>query len=561
MPDMDQEVSGGLITEPVSEPMSGQLTRRDFTRRAVAVGIAVPAFGAIVAACGDDEPAGTATGGTDAPSVTAAPGTTAAPSGATGGTIRVAAGKPAGPLDPVAMADLGAYGVVAQCFEYLAAYGETDIAPGLATEWTANADSTEWTFKLREGVKWQNGSDFTADDVVATMERIATGGDGLGGSIVSGDVTAADPLTVVFKLASPNASLPYLVSIYNPQSVITPADYELGTTLDARPDGTGAWKLSSYDPTTGATYVRNEAWWGGTTPLDGADWQFFADASSMVTAMQGGSVDAIVQFSVVGGDALFNDPNFNVIAIRAATHREIWMNCTDGQFTDKRIRQALAYCIDRDALVDTLFSGKADVGNDHVIAPFYPFFSPDVPQRTRDVEKSKALLAEAGFPDGIKATLNAIDLQEIPQLAELVQIQAADGGFDLTLNIESPDTFYGTQWCQTYPCAGSAELGIVDYGHRPVPDVYLLKAFRTGGDWNSSQYKSEELDAAIVEYQSNAELDARTAACKKIETIMNEDVPAVIPYFYNYIGGHSKSFTGVRLSALGQMLLDQAAKA
>ncbi|TPW13577.1 MAG: putative oligopeptide ABC transporter oligopeptide-binding protein, partial [Acidimicrobiaceae bacterium] len=258
---------------------------------------------------------------------------------------------------------------------------------------------------------------------------------------------------------------------------------------------------------------------------------------------------------------LFNDPNFNVIAIRAATHREIWMNCTDGQFADKRIRQALAYCIDRDALVDTLFSGKADVGNDHVIAPFYPFFSPDVPQRTRDVEKSKALLAEAGFPDGIKATLNAIDLQEIPQLAELVQIQAADGGFDLTLNIESPDTFYGTQWCQTYPCAGSAELGIVDYGHRPVPDVYLLKAFRTGGDWNSSQYKSEELDAAIVEYQANAELDARTAACNKIETIMNEDVPAVIPYFYNYIGGHSKSFTGVRLSALGQMLLDQAAKA
>ncbi|MEK7423723.1 MAG: hypothetical protein AAB131_07750, partial [Actinomycetota bacterium] len=75
MPDMDQEVSGDLITEPVSEPMSGQLTRRDFTRRAVAVGIAVPAFGAIVAACGDDEPAGTATGETDAPSETVAPGT------------------------------------------------------------------------------------------------------------------------------------------------------------------------------------------------------------------------------------------------------------------------------------------------------------------------------------------------------------------------------------------------------------------------------------------------------------------------------------------------------
>jgi peptide/nickel transport system substrate-binding protein len=349
------------------------------------------------------------------------------------------------------------------------------------------------------------------------------------------------------------------VSVYNPQSVITPVGFELGTTLDGSPDGTGPWKLADYDPTTGASFERNDAWWGGKTPLDGADWQFFADVGSMVTAMQGGSVDAIVQFSVVGGDALFNDDSFQVIAMRAATHRQIWMNCATGQFTDKRVRQALALCLDRDTLLDTLFSGKADIGNDHCIAPMYPFFSPATPQRTRDTDAAKALLADAGFPDGITATLNAVDLQEVPQLAELIQIQAAEGGFTLELNVESGATFYDTKWCQSYPCAGSAELGIVDYGHRATPDVYLQKAFRTGGDWNSSQYSSAELDAAILEYQANADLTARTAACEKIQAILNEDVPAAIPYFYNYIGGHSKSFTGVRLTALGQMFLDQAA--
>ena len=332
----------------------------------------------------------------------------------------------------------------------------------------------------------------------------------------------------------------------------------LGTTLDGRPDGTGPWKLDSYDPTTGAKFVRNDAWWGGPTPLDGADWQFFADLSSQVTAMQGKAVDAIVQFSVVGGDALFSDPDFNVIAMRAATHREIWMNCSEGQFTDKRVRQALALCIDREALITTLFQDKADIGNDHCIAPLYPFFSDATPQRTRDTAKAKELLAEAGFPDGLSAQLNAVDLQEVPQLAELIQIQAAEGGFDLTINVESGTTFYDTKWCQSYPCAGSAELGIVDYGHRATPDVFLLKAFKSGGDWNSSQYKSEELDAAILEYQANADLDARTAACETIQGILNEDVPAVIPYFYNYIGGHSTKFTGVRLSALGQMFLDKA---
>jgi peptide/nickel transport system substrate-binding protein len=565
MEDMGQGAGRGFI----ESTMGGRLTRRGFAKRVAIAGVSVPAVGAFIAACGDDDDPSTGTAapgdtdapaGSDAPTESAAPGATDAPA-ASGGTIRVAAQKPAGPLDPIAMADLGSYGVIAQCFEYLCTLDGEDIGPGLATEWTPNADSTEWTFKLREGATWYaTGNPFTADDVVATMERIATGGDGLGGSIVSGDVTAADPSTVVFKLASPNASLPYLVSVYNAQAAITPADYELGTTLDARPDGTGPWKLASYDPTTGASFERNETWWGGQTPLDGADWQFFADVSSMVTAMQGGSVDALVQFSVVGGDALFNDPNFEVIAMRATTHREIWMNCKEGQFTDKKVRQALALCIDRDLLLDTLFAGKADIGNDHVIAPMYPFFSPATPQRTRDTDQAKALLAEAGFPDGIKATLNAVDLQEIPQLAELIQIQAAEGGFDLEINVESGTTFYDTKWCQSYPCAGSAELGIVDYGHRATPDVFLLKAFKTGGDWNSSQYSSAPLDEAILEYQANADVAARTAACEKIQAIMNEDVPAVIPYFYNYIGGHSKSFTGVRLTALGQMFLDRASK-
>ena len=165
------------------------------------------------------------------------------------------------------------------------------------------------------------------------------------------------------------------------------------------------------------------------------------------------------------------------------------------------------------------------------------------PSATRDTEpRPRQLLADAGFPDGIKATLNAVDLQEIPQLAELVQIQAAEGGFDARAQRRDRAPRSTTpSGASRYPCAGSAELGIVDYGHRATPDVYLLKAFRSGGDWNSSQYKSADLDAAILEYQASADLDARTAACEKIETIMLEDTPAAIPYFYNYLGGHSKS--------------------
>ncbi|MBI4883132.1 MAG: ABC transporter substrate-binding protein [Actinobacteria bacterium] len=544
--------------ETTATRLQGQFTRRQI----IGAGVAIPAFGAVIAACGDDDDKSSSntTGGTTGGTTAATTGDTTAPSG--GGVIRLANTKPASPLDPIAMVDLGTYNVIAQSFEYLTGPAGDDIGPMLAVEWTPNADSTEWTFKLREGVTWHDGSDFTADDVVATLDRIATDGDGLGGSIVVGDAVATDPLTVTITLASPNASLPYLVSMYNPQSAITPKGYAAGTTLDAEPNGTGPWKLDSYDPNTGVTWVRNDAWWGGTPPLDGIDMQFFSDLAAQVTAMSGGSVDAIQQFSVVGGDVLINDENFNTVEVNAATHREIWMGLDEGQFTDKRVRQALALGIDRQELVDTLFAGKATVANDHVIFDLYAFHDPDaVEQRVRDTDAAKALLAEAGFPDGISATLNAVDLQEIPQLAELLQIQLAEAGFDLTLNVESDATFYGTQWCITYPCAGSAELGIVDYGHRPTPDVYLLKAFRSGGDWNSSQYASADLDAAILEYQSSGELEARTAACTKIEQIMWEDVPAAIAYRYNALGGFSKSFTGVEFTALGHTLFGHAATA
>ena len=283
----------------------------------------------------------------------------------------------------------------------------SDIGPGLATEWTPNDDNTVWTFKLRSGVKWQKGGDFTADDVVATMDRLAEAGNaGLGGVIEKGSTKAVDPTTVEFTLLGANGNFPYLVSVFNAQSLITPAAYATGTTLDGMPDGTGPWKLDSYDQATGAKYSRSDTWWGGTTPLDTVEFTFFDEPGPMVTAYQGDQIDAIVQFDVNSGAILFDDPNFNALSAKTTNHRQIWMRCDTGQFTDKRVRQALALSLDREAMVQQLFKGKGEVANDHVIFSLYNYFDPSVPQRTRDVEKAKQLLSDAGAT-GLKATLHA----------------------------------------------------------------------------------------------------------------------------------------------------------
>ena len=422
-----------------------------------------------------------------------------------------------------------------------------------------------WTFQLRQGVTWQaDGSPFTSADVAATMDRLVEAGNAaLQGVIAAGAVDASDPNVAVFTLESPNGNFPYLVSVFNAQGSITPVNYEVGTTLDASPNGTGPWMLTSFDPATGASFERNPDWWGGQTPLDAQEVQFFSDIGTMVTAIQGGAADAIVQFSVIGGDALLNSPDFTVLEIESTTHRQIWMGCSEGQFVEKAARQALALTFDREQMVSTLFQGRGVVANDHIIAPFMPFFDDSVPQRTRDVDAARAMLAEAGYPDGLQAVLHAVDLQEIPELAQLIQAGAAEAGIDWRSRWRAATRSTATQWCPPDgdpPCAGAAELGIVDYGHRPVPDVFLNAAFSTGGVWNSSQYSNPEFDAAFAEYSAAIDVEAQTVAAGKIETIMNDDVPAGVPFFYNYLSGHSTSFQGVRVSALGQMFVEKASQ-
>ena len=547
-----------LELDVVEAYANGRITRRQFIQRATVIGLSLPAISAVIAACGPaaSSAAPPATG--SAGPVTSAP-PSAPGSAAVGGTIRCAIQRPVS-VDPVAMQDLGGYGIVAQTMEFLCTQNTTDpgaLAPGLATEWTSNDDGTVWTFKLRPDVKWHDGNAFTSADVVASMERlVAAGNSGLKGVLDPGGAVATDDLTVTFTLVGANGNFPYLVSIYNAQTVITPADYVAGTTLDQRPVGTGAWKLVNYNQQTGATFERNPDWWGGTTPLDGTEFLFFDTTGPMITAYQGDQVDAIVQFDVNSGAALFQDPNFSLIATPAALHRQIWMRTDTGAFTDKRVRQALALTWDRQQLIDQLFQGRAEIGNDHVIWPGYPYFDPSVAQRTQNIDQAKQLLADAGAAD-LTAVLHAGQLQEIPDLAALLKSQAEQAGITLNVEVESLDTFYGAQWCPAEPanppCSGAAELGIVDYGHRATPDVYLNAALKTNGIWNSSQYASDPFDAAFTEFQAAVTVDAQKAACTKIETILNDDVPVGLPYFYNYLAGNSNKFTGVFSSALGQM--------
>ncbi len=552
-----------------------RISRRDFVKRGTIVGLSAPFMGAVIAACGSDEESGGGDGaGGDTTTTTAGGGGTPTQ----GGNLILAnqVGDSASGLDPVNMLDLGTYNVIAQSFEFLVGLGpDGNIAPagastGLATDWSPNEDGSVWTFTLRQGVQWQDGGELTSADVAATMDRLVVQGNaGLAGVIGEGSVDASDPGTAVITLLAPNGNFPVLVSIFNAQSVITPADYVDGTTLDERPTGTGPWKLDSFDPTTFVVrFVRNENWWGGSTILDSIELRGFNDLGTAVTAMSAREIDAMQSFTVIGGEGLLNDPNFTVLTPPSAAHRKLWFNVQQGnEFTDPRVRQALAYTIDRDQLINTLYAGRAVLANDHPVLDSLPFFPEGaVEQRSRDIERARSLMAEAGV-DSVSAEINTGDIGEIPQMAAIIAQTAAEAGFNLTVREQSNSTFYGDAWCpgpaegdETLPCNNSASIGIVDWGHRPVPDIYLTSGFQTGGVWNAANYNSADYDAAVSEYQSAVDVEGQKTALTKVVQQLHEDTPACFTSFWNYLSGHDNSVSGIQATALGHTLLSGASK-
>jgi peptide/nickel transport system substrate-binding protein len=565
---------GPVEVDLIEAYAQGKIKRRDFLKRGTIIGLSAPFMGAVIAACGSDDDGGGSSdtsAGSDAPAAT--DGGDGSSGGGDGGTLIVGIqqGDASSGLDPINMLDLGTYNVLSQSFEYLVGLGaDGNIdATALAESWSPNEDGSVWTFNLREGATWSDGSPVTSADVAATMDRLAAQGNaGLAGVIDQGSTDSSDPAVAVITLVEPNGNFPVLVSLFNAQSLITPVDYTDGTTLDARPEGSGAWILDDWDATTFvAKFVPNPNWWGGAVALDGTELRGFADISTAVTAMQSRDIDVIQQFPVIGGEGLLNDAEFTVLSPPSANHRQVWFNTQQGQYTDPLVRQALAWTLDRPQMVDTLWAGRAEIANDHPVLSTLPFYDPDaVEQRVRNIDEAKALLAQAGV-EGVASSIETGDIQEVPQLAAIIQQNAAEAGFDLTVNSQSNSTFYGAAWCpganesdETLPCDGAAEFGIVDYGHRPVPDVYFGSALATGGVWNSSNYTNPEFDAELSNYRTSIDVDGQKAAVGKIQQILWNDVPAAYPYFYNYLSGHDESVSGVEATALGHTILSGASK-
>jgi peptide/nickel transport system substrate-binding protein len=440
------------------------------------------------------------------------------------------------------------------------------LAPELAVSWSPNANASEWTYKLRQGVKFANGKPMNADDVIATYHRLLTDPTSQAGSAFSGvlsdaGVSKVDDFTIKFKLDTPTASFPYLTSNTTYQAIILPKDY-VGP-FEKTPQTTGAFNLVAYTPGVSAKYDRNPNWWGGSAPLDGVDATLGED-TAVINALIGGQVDLLNGIVFANSRALFNNSNIKIFTARGATHREIPMRVDQpaSVLHDKRVRQAIALTLNRPQIIKTLFNNLADLGNDSPFAPVYPSTS-KVPQRHQDIRTAKQLIAAAGLKPGWKTDLVTYQTAELPQLAQIVkQAVKAIGG---TINVK---ILTGTQYYSGSPTQTpwlNNPMTITDWGHRGVPNVLLNAALtskavpsKKAGTWNAAHFKNKKYDSLVKAFGAAVSLADQKKISKQIELLLLDQTPVIFPYFYNSLNAGSPKVQGYAVDQLGSEYLSKA---
>jgi len=549
---------GEIANHIIDEFAAGRLSRRDFIRRGTVVGISVPLLGSILAACGSSGTSSAPSGGS----------TTAA--GQAGAVIKAGIVTPTSAINPVTVADQGGLDMLGQTGEYLCLSTQTlTLKPVLATSWAPNSKADVWTFKIRQGVKFHNGQALTADDVVYTYQ-LQTNPSGksnalsaFGGVLAPSGVKKVDDFTVQFTLLAPNGNFPYLTSSDNYNMIILPKGYDPAK-WESTFIGTGPFKLGSYTPKSGATFTRNEAYWGTKALPSQTQFTFYDTQNPMVLGLTGGTIDVVGQFAVSGAEELLTG-SYNIIKLKSSAHRQLSMRNDQAPFTDPRVRQAIALTLNRPQIVQALFKGYADVGNDSPFAPVFPSTNTTVPQRTQNISKAKSLLSAAGHGSGFSTQLVTENFVEIPQYAQIIAQSAAQIGVKINLKVESSSQYYGkatfgnSDWLD-------ATMSLVDYGHRGVPNVFLTSPLETynaktgTGTWNAAHFANPQYDKLVAQYIATSDLSTQRNLAGQIETLLLNQTPIVFGYFYNYLTATAQGVTGVYPTAVGHLFLYNAAK-
>lgn len=431
---------------------------------------------------------------------------------------------------------------------------DASIAPNLAQSWSISEDGLVYAFALQQGVRFHDGSAFTAADVVFTFNRLREVGSpalNLLGSDFS--VSAPDAATVVFTLPAVNADFLYGVGSRWAAIVRDGAAAPNLLTDGLNPyinfNGTGPFVLTEFRPDDRAVLAANPDYWrAGQPAVSGLEFIFFDDPVAQVDALQSGALDFIYKIPSDLFSGLEGAAGVQLLQIPTSQHPVIRLRADAGfAGADPNVRLAFKLATDRAALNDLLLQGRGVVGHNDPISPVYgAFYDSTATDQPYDPAQSCALLTEAGYPDGLALTLYTPDSLGYPDLATVLQQMWAEACINVSIEVRPENVYYATvdqpeDWF-------SVELGITGYGARPVPQQFLVEAYASTGVYNETHWADAELDTLIAQAGITTDPVQRAGIYSQISAIFRERGPIIIPWFAPMLGAASARVQGLEMN-------------
>jgi len=465
-----------------------------------------------------------------------------------GGVLRISVDQAASVINPL-LARVNPEYLLAE----LLYSGLTRLAPDMTAEadlaesWQSARELMEWTFKLRANIVFHDGTPCTADDVAAsfaTMLDPKTASPARGNIGPVAAVVAADERTVIFKLSSPYADLPVALA-YTNAKIIPAAIAGALDKLSRSAIGTGPFKLVSYEPDRQVVVARNAAYYDPRRPyLDRVEVVVHPDATAETSALIAGDTDLMASAQATEFARLASASGVEPLRVASGQFLNVNMGCDQKLFGDARVRQALALTVDREAMVGFVAQGYGTPGNDVPLNEAYRFYKAQ-PLRKPDMARARQLLGEAGYANGIDATLIASDKPSTrTQLAIALREMAKPAGIRITVETMPHATYLDQVWKK-----GAFYVGF--YNMQATADAIFSLLYVSNAAWNETRWNNASFDRLIGDARSVVDEGRRRELYAEAQVLMRDQVPSVIPAFFDLLAARRDYVAGYRLHPRG----------
>jgi len=402
------------------------------------------------------------------------------------------------------------------------------LVPKLAESWEASSDAAQWTFTLRKGVTFHNGKSLEAADVIASINHHR------GEDSASSAKSMVDPITdikadgrnVVVTLASGDADFPFKLSSFNFPIYQANDDGSLNWQSGV---GVGGYVLKSMEPGVRAEMERNEDYWQGDERAHFASCELLtiADSFARQSALLTGDVDGIDRLDLKTARNMSQQAGIVVHEVAGKTHYTFPMRTDTAPFSDNNVRMAVKHAVDRQQLLDTVLQGYGSIGNDQPVSAAYPFFDPNLEQRTYDPDKAGYYLKQSGLSE-LKIKLSAADaaFSGAVDAAVLIAEQARKAGITIEVERVANDGYWSDVWMNKPFCA-------CYWPGYPTPDSILTQAYAAGAAWNDTFWDHERFNELLVAARSELDHAVRAEMYADMQRILRDEGGLLLPVFAN----------------------------